>query len=152
MKQESRASIRTVIASSPPGPSLSDNKVEPDLGTSVETNKPPPPPDADVLVPSIGSLGLELGEFDVVEKRDQSLDKGLQGQLDLHPKLEPSPLEPEDAAEDSDSVNEYANVQLSETARAAVRASEERFRQIGWAAVREELEYYAEKACLTRGF
>ncbi|KAH7102395.1 hypothetical protein BKA62DRAFT_113271 [Auriculariales sp. MPI-PUGE-AT-0066] len=55
----------------------------------------------------------------------------------------PKPMEVDDSS--GDSLNEYANVALTDSVRAIVRSDEERFRELAWEAVREELEYYAEK-------
>ncbi|KZV97010.1 hypothetical protein EXIGLDRAFT_642556 [Exidia glandulosa HHB12029] len=150
-KQDSQASIRTVVASSPPPrtePKLSPEQEEdgPDASTSIT----PVQVEVEVIGPSSGSLGLELGDPGPLARRDDSLVKSSRSREGGHRSSKVDTPVPEEVdvvktSDDTDSVNEYANIKLSDPVRAAVRANEDRYRQIGWAAVREELEYYAEK-------
>ncbi|EJD41071.1 hypothetical protein AURDEDRAFT_186730 [Auricularia subglabra TFB-10046 SS5] len=138
-KQESHASIRTVVAASPPRAEQKLATSEDDEAHAVET----PIPQVEVIEASSGSLGLALGPL---ARRDESLVQSSRERgAHVESKASASERKVELETPSEDSVNEYANVLLSETVRRAVRLDEDRYRQIGWAAVREELEYYAEK-------
>jgi len=110
--------------------------------------------DSNLIVPEPGSsLGLALGPLAAapdeslrpLETTLPRLEVSIEGDTTvMSPYADEDPTKPIELVETSDS-SDGAKLVLSDKLRARIRAEEDRYRQLAWEAVRDELEYYAEK-------